>query len=84
MESLVEEKLYPEEIGRYVVDFCKNPENYPMLDPMVDIYYDKKNKGYLILDSYKILDTEDNLEKVLDKFAFEHPERFEIQMLVEY
>ena len=77
-EKVIKDMLYSEEDGRYVLEFARNPENYPplMFHPMLVVYYDKENKGYLILDEYKLLDFQDNLDKALDEYALKHRERF--------
>lgn len=82
IEEVIEENLFSEEDGRNIIDFANNPENYPMLSPMICAYYDKKNKGYLILDEYNLLDDQDNMDKILDEFAFNHPERFVPQRIL--
>ncbi len=82
IEEAIKEALYSEEDGRYIIDFASNPENYSMLSPMICAYYDKENKGYLILDEYNLLDYQDNIDKILDEFASKKPERFVPQLIL--
>lgn len=72
IEKIIKQELHSLDDG---IDMASNGA-YLEGCPLFVVYYDKENKGCLMLDAYNLSDVRLDNEDMLLEFVYKHPERF--------
>lgn len=72
IEKLIKENLHSLEVGMEVASDGEYFEGCPLFK----IYYDRDNKGCLMLDEYRLSGCHCKIDDILPEFVWKHPERF--------
>ena len=72
IEKLIKEKLHSLDDGIQMARGGAYLEGCPLFV----VYYDRENKGCIMIDEYNLSDIHDFADEILSKFVWNHPERF--------
>lgn len=72
IEEIIKEQLHSLNEGIIIASHGSYIEGCPLFV----VYYDRENKGCVMLDEYKLSDIYDDNDEILSEFVSNHPERF--------